>query len=133
VRDEACPGGDVASRLSNAVEGVALDLASAPAALERVADVPIYFADPVVRRAAALQETADAAAPRAFANGALLGRLGVAAGSRVRVKQGGGEAVVVIERDDRLADGAVRLAAAHPATAGLGGMFDPISAIEKAS
>jgi NADH-quinone oxidoreductase subunit G len=51
----------------------------------------------------------------------------------VRVKQNGGEAVVAIERDDRLADGVVRLAAAHPATAGLGGMFDPITAVEKAS
>jgi NADH-quinone oxidoreductase subunit G len=133
VRDEACRGGDVAARLSNAVEGIGLDLASGAAALERVADVPIYFADPIVRRAASLQETADAAAPRAFANGTVLGRLGVAAGSRVRVKQGEGEALVVIERDDRLADGVVRLAAGHPATAGLGGMFDPISAIEKAS
>jgi NADH-quinone oxidoreductase subunit G len=133
VRDEACRGGDVAARLSNAVEGVGLDLASGAAALERVADVPIYFADPIVRRAASLQETADAAAPRAFANGTVLGRLGVAAGSRVRVKQGEGEALVAIERDDRLANGVVRLAAGHPATAGLGGMFDPISAIEKAS
>ncbi len=133
ARDEACPGGEVAARLSNAVEGIAFDLAAAAAAVERVADVPIYFADPVVRRAAALQETADAAPPRAFAHGALLGRLGIAAGSRVRVRQGGGEALVVIERDDRLPDGALRLAAAHPTTAGLGGMFDPIDALEGAA
>jgi NADH-quinone oxidoreductase subunit G len=127
IRDEACPGGDVAARLSNAVEGISLAPAAARVAIERVADVPIYFADPVVRRAGSLQETADAAPPRAFANGALLRNLGVSSGSRVRVKQDGGEAVVEIERDDRLADGVLRLAAAHPATAGLGGMFDAIT------
>ena len=51
----------------------------------------------------------------------------------MRVRQGGGEALVVIERDDRLPDGALRLAAAHPTTAGLGGMFDPIDALEGAA
>jgi NADH-quinone oxidoreductase subunit G len=131
IRDEACPGGDAAARLSNAVEGIRLAPAAALAAVERVADVPIYFADPVVRRAGSLQQTSDAAPPRAFANGALLRKLGVASGSRVQVKQDGGEAVVQIERDDRLADGVVRLAAAHPATAALGGMFDAIS-VERA-
>jgi NADH-quinone oxidoreductase subunit G len=131
VRDEACPGGDASARLSNAIEGIALAPATAAAGTERVADVPIYFADPIVRRAASLQQTSDAATPRAFATGAMLGKLGVAPGARVRVKQDGGEAVVAIERDDRLADGVVRLAAAHPATAGLGGMFDLIT-VERA-
>jgi NADH-quinone oxidoreductase subunit G len=133
VRDEACPGGDASARLSNAVDGIPINLAVAPAAIERVADVPIYFADPLVRRAESLQQTADASVPRAFANGALLANLGVTAGSRVRVRQDGGEALVTIERDDRLADGVLRLAAAHPATAGLGGMFDPVTAVEKAT
>jgi NADH-quinone oxidoreductase subunit G len=131
IRDEACPGGDAAALLSNAVDGIPLTPAAAPAALERVADVPIYFADPVVRRAESLQQTADAAPPRAFANGALLRHLGVAPGARVRVKQDGGEALVEIARDDRLPEGVVRLAAAHPATAALGGMFDPIT-VERA-
>jgi len=129
VRDEACPGGDASARLSNAVEGIPIDPAVAPVAIERVADVPIYFADPLVRRAASLQQTADASVPRAFANGALLGKLGVTAGSRVRVQQDGGEAVVTVERDDRLSDGVVRLAAAHPATAGLGAMFGAITVV----
>jgi NADH-quinone oxidoreductase subunit G len=131
VRDEACPGGDALARLSNALEGVGLAPAAAGAGTDRVADVPIYFSDPLVRRAESLQQTHDAAPPRAFANGAFLGKLGVAPGGRVRVRQDGGEAVIAIERDDRLADGVVRLAAAHPTTAGLGGMFDPIT-VEKA-
>jgi NADH-quinone oxidoreductase subunit G len=35
---------------------------------------------------------------------------------------GEGEALVEAARDDRLADGVLRLAAAHPATAGLASM-----------
>ncbi|MGH8695890.1 MAG: NADH-quinone oxidoreductase subunit NuoG, partial [Burkholderiales bacterium] len=114
--------------LSNAVEGLAIE--PGPAAgggLERVADVPIYAADPVVRRAASLQQTNDAAPPRAFANGALIARLGLAAGSLVRVKQEGGEAVLELARDERVPDGAVRVAAAHASTAGLGAMFGEIA------
>jgi len=133
VRDEACPGGDASARLSNAVEGIPINPAVTAGGIERVADVPIYFADPLVRRAASLQQTADASVPRAFANGALLAKLGATAGSRVRVQQDGGEALGTIERDDRLADGVLRLAAAHPATAGLGGMLDPVTAVEKAT
>ena len=38
------------------------------AGIERVADVPIHFADPLVRRAPSLQQTADAKPPRARMN-----------------------------------------------------------------
>jgi NADH-quinone oxidoreductase subunit G len=132
VRDQACRADAVAARLSNSVEGLAIEPdASESGGLERVADVPIYFADPVVRRAGSLQRTNDAAAPKALANGALIARLGLAAGARVRVKQGGGEAVLELARDERLPDGVVRVAAAHPSTAGLGGMFGEVS-VERA-
>ncbi len=128
VRDEACPAGAVAGRLSNALAGVAIDVgAQASGALERVADVPIYFSDPIVRRAPSLQQTADGAPPRAFASGALLAKLGLTAGERVRLTQDGGASEVELARDDGLPDGVVRLAAAHPSTAGLGAMFGAIS------
>jgi NADH-quinone oxidoreductase subunit G len=128
VRDQACRAEAVASRLSNGLEGVALEPLVPPnGRLERVADVPIYATDPLVRRAPSLQETADAAPPRAFAASALIGRLGLAPGSRVRVKQEGGEAVLELAVDDGLPDGVVRVAAAHPATAGLGAMFGEIA------
>jgi NADH-quinone oxidoreductase subunit G len=132
VRDRACPADAVAGRLSNALEGVAIEPGPpADAGVERVADVPIYAADPLVRRAGSLQQTSDAAPPRAFANGALIERLGLAAGSLVRVKQAGGEAVLELARDEQLPDGVVRVAAAHPSTAGLGAMFGEI-ALERA-
>jgi NADH-quinone oxidoreductase subunit G len=127
VRDQACRAGAVAARLSNEVDApVAAPDAPAGRGLERVAEVPIYAADPLVRRAGSLQRTNDAARPRAFANDALIARLGLAAGSRVRVKQDGGEAMLELARDERLPDGVVRVAAAHAATASLGAMFGEI-------
>jgi NADH-quinone oxidoreductase subunit G len=131
VRDEACRPEAIGGRLSNAVEGLPILPVGGAAALERVADVPIYFADPIVRRAPALQETADAAPPRARANAAVLARLGLKAGDRVRVRQDGGEALLEVALDEALADGVVRVAAAHASTAGLGAMFGEIS-VERA-
>ena len=98
-----------------------------PAGLQRIADVPIYFADALVRRAPALQKTRDAQPPRAWMNSKLMGRLGIAAGQPVLVKQGQGEARLAAALDDRLPDECVRVAAAHPSTAGLGAMFGPVT------
>ena len=59
-------------------------------------------------------------------NAATAVRLGLSAGQRVRIRQGGGDAEVELARDDRLADATVRLSAAHPSTSRLGGMFDEL-------
>jgi NADH-quinone oxidoreductase subunit G len=131
VRDAACKGRDVASRLDNRVSGIALEPGGPATGLERVADVPIYFADPLVRRARSLQQTRDAAPPKAFMNATAMARLGLKAGTRVRVRQDRGEAVLELARDDGLADGCVRVSAAHPDTATLGGMFREIT-VERA-
>ena len=110
----------VSERLDNALAGVALNLGSAAGGLERVADVPIYFADALVRRSPSLAKSRDAAQPAARMNAATLQRLGLAAGRPVKVTQGGGSAVLAAALDARLPDGAVRIAAAHATTAGLG-------------
>ena len=49
-------------------------------------------------------------------------------GDRVKIKQGVGEAVLAVMRDDRLPANCIRVPAAHPATAGLGGMSGTLSA-----
>jgi len=131
VRDEACPQGTIAGRLDNALLGVDIRLQAAAEGLHRVADVPIYFTDPIVRRAPSLQKTRDALAPRAWMAPATLQRLGIAAGDRVRVRQGEGEAVVEAGSDDSLPAGCVRLAAGHRLTAELGPMFAPVN-VERA-
>ena len=117
----------IAGRLSNATGAPVSPLASAPATVERIADVPIYFADPLVRRAASLQLTADARPPRARMNRTLIDALGLVDGDRVRVRQGRGEAVVAALADPAVPPGVLRLAAAHPSTCGLDGLTGPVT------
>jgi NADH-quinone oxidoreductase subunit G len=130
VRQACLAGRDVASLLSNRIEGVA---ATAPAAsgLQRIADVPIYFADPLVRRAPSLQKTRDAQPPKAWMNAKLLNKLGLAEGQPLLARMGAAPARLAAVLDERLPDDCVRIATAHPATADLGAMFGSLS-LEKA-
>ncbi|MBI3371813.1 MAG: NADH-quinone oxidoreductase subunit G [Betaproteobacteria bacterium] len=122
VRDACLAGKDVASRLSNATR-VEVSVAQATAGgLQRVADVPIYFADALVRRAPSLQRTKDAQVPHAGMNAGTLAALGLSAGQPVRVRQGDGSAELVAALDAGLPDQCVRVAAAHSSTASLGAM-----------
>jgi NADH-quinone oxidoreductase subunit G len=134
VRTEALgDGSTVAARLGNG--GVALPSSvarRAAGALERVADVPIYHADMLVRRSPALQMTADAQnAPFAGLSAALWQQLGLADGATVRVSQAGASALLRARLEPTLAANAVRVPAGHPATAGLGAMFGELT-VEKA-
>ena len=122
---------DLTARLNNK-SSVALQVPEAhDRKLERIADVPIYFSDAIVRRAPALQETTDAQAPKVHISTVLAQKLGVTNGASLKITQGTGSAVLLALVDAGLPDTAVRVAAAHPSTAMLGGMFGPIS-VEKA-
>jgi len=126
VRAEALAA-DVAGRLSNATSVTpALAVAAAEAA-ERIADVPVYFSDPIVRRAQSLQKTADARPPRASANARTLAAFGLKPGDKARVRQGEAGALLECALDDRLPDGVVRVPAAHASTSTLGPMFGPLT------
>src|SRR5438105_2057081 len=131
VRAEALGNGDVKARLNNAASSRPVTLSEAPSGLERIADVPIYATDSLVRRATSLQLTADAKPPLASLPAALWSQLGLAAGDSVRVSQGAASAVLPAHLDPALAPNAVRVPAGHPATATLGAMFGAIS-VEKA-
>ncbi|MCW5626030.1 MAG: molybdopterin-dependent oxidoreductase, partial [Burkholderiales bacterium] len=122
VRDEVLGGStDVAARLDNTLtRQPAVAAVPAVAGLERIGDVPIYFADPVVRRAPSLQKTRDALPPQAWMRGETLAALGLVAGDAVRVRSGAGSAELFVGLDDRLPAGCVRIAGAHPQTAMLG-------------
>jgi NADH-quinone oxidoreductase subunit G len=124
--------GDGAVALDNRLNGVDLRAApgTAPAgAVERLADVPIYFSDSIVRRAPALQKTRDAAAPRLYACAATLQKLALIPGARARVVQDDGEAVLDVAADEGIPAGCVRIAAGHALTARLGGMFDLLKVV----
>lgn len=64
VRDEVLgKDAEFVANLDNGLNGVAIQLPSAVEGLQRIADVPINFADPMARRSPALQQTADGVAP----------------------------------------------------------------------
>jgi NADH-quinone oxidoreductase subunit G len=103
----------------------------APAGFERIADVPIYSTDALVRRATSLQLTADARAPQASLPTALWAQLGLSDGDKVRISQGSASAILPARVDATLAPTAVRVPAGHPDTAALGAMFGALT-VERA-
>ncbi len=122
------PTGNVQAFLSNEVSGVAPAQPQAVSGLERVAEVPIYQTDAVVRRSASLQMTQDAALPVARMHGNLIAKLGLTENGRVSVRQTASALTLKVQRDDLLPDNCVRIPSGHPLTAGLGPMFGPITA-----
>ncbi len=126
VRVDALPA-DLSTRLSNEIAMHVQRPVVAVGGAERVANVPIYFADSLVRRSPPLQATHDARPPKARANASTLQSFGVSAGDKVRVKQGDAAALLDVVADNGVADGAVHVSAAHESTATLGAMFGPIT------
>ena len=120
----ACLGGrEVPGLLSNKID-IELKQGAKPQGIERIADVPIYFTDPIARRSPPLQRTRDARAPRAWMNARLLQKLGTASGQKISVN---GVLPITAALDDKLPDDCVRIAAAHGSTAVLGPMFGEVT------
>ncbi len=94
--------------------------------LSRVGDVPIYAADPVVRRSGALQATRDAERAEIRVHPAILEEKGLTGAARATVVQGGSSATLALVADDRVAPGVVWLAAGIAETAGLGPAIGPV-------
>ncbi|TAM87337.1 MAG: NADH-quinone oxidoreductase subunit G [Candidimonas sp.] len=125
VRDSVLVDG-VQGRLSNEIRA-AVGTGQALDGLERIADVPIYRTDPMVRRAEPLQQTSDSRAPEACMAGATLRQLGIASGARVRVRSAQGEVALTALGDDTVAPGCVRISAGFAETAPLGSAFAQIT------
>jgi len=97
--------------------------------LERIAEVPLYAVDPIVRRAPALQSTRAAASPKAGICAATLVALGMKAGDLARltpvdgvVSPGPDGAVLELVLDARLPPGCVRVDGAHATTVAAGAL-----------
>jgi NADH-quinone oxidoreductase subunit G len=127
VRAACLDGRDISKLLSNGISLGEKKTSEKPQGIQRISDVPIYFADPLVRRSPPLQKTKDARAPKAWMNGRLAARLGVSAKDQVLVKQHAGQARLDVGLDDALPDECVRVAAGHASTAGLGAMFGTVT------
>ncbi len=125
--------GDLAtlpSKLNNATSA-AISISAGTGALERLADLPIYSADALVRRSPSLQATADAKAPVASLPPALWAELALSEGAQVKVSQDSAWAVLPAVLDASLPANVVRVPTGHVATATLGAAFGNIR-VEKA-
>jgi len=134
VRLAALGDAGVASRLSNqaSVAPARVAATAATGGFERLADVPIYHADALVRRAGALHLTAAAKVANAAAlPAALFDKLGLKEGDAVRVRQGERAVQLPAVRDANLAETVVRVSAATPAGAALGSLSGEL-VVEKA-
>ncbi|KNH10357.1 NADH-ubiquinone oxidoreductase chain G [Candidatus Burkholderia brachyanthoides] len=128
VRNAALGTGDLSTRLSNkatvAAKRAASNIVLNGSGLQRLADVPIYHADALVRRAPSLHLTVAARdANVAALPTALFDKLGLKDGDAVRVKQGNLSVTLPAVRDANLAETVVRVSAGTPAGAALGGFF----------
>ncbi|MBX3618115.1 NADH-quinone oxidoreductase subunit NuoG [Nitrosomonas sp.] len=132
VREEILPSGnEINQYLNNALKDFngTLTIPEAPG-IQRIGEVPIYQADPIVRRAESLQLTQDAAPPKAWMVASMLEKFGVKAGDRITVKQGGRSLSIEVAHDEKLPINCIRLAGAHPKTSDLGALFGEIE-VEK--
>jgi len=127
VRQEAMPANATLSNLYNNEVTPGVTATPIPhAVLRRIGEVPMYHADPIVRRAESLQHT-HAANLAATMHSSLLFKLGGTPGTRVILRQGAGSVTVPAAIDDTLPKECVRVPASHPLTRGLGDLFGEIS------
>jgi NADH-quinone oxidoreductase subunit G len=106
---------------------LALPARAVEGSLERIADVPIYATDPIVRRAPALQLSADARPPVLGVPSELAAERGIGDGTRVRVGQGRASVLLEARIEPSLAANVLHVPAAHPLTVALGAMFGPLT------
>lgn len=104
-------------------------LVSPSAALIRIADVPCYAMDPVVRRATSLQQTTDAHPAAIYLNQHEASRAGLSAGGHAVARQGDDQATLPIIIDARIPNGCVLIPTALPETASLGASFGPVELV----
>jgi NADH-quinone oxidoreductase subunit G len=100
--------------------------------LQRIAYLPMYAVDGVVRRASALQQTADGDVASVCLNPADANRLGLAEGDKAVVLQNEQEAELDVVVTDGIAEGSVLFSQAIELTLELGAPFGSVQ-IKKAS
>jgi NADH-quinone oxidoreductase subunit G len=97
--------------------------------LARIYEVPMYRIDSLVRRAPALQRTADNPQPAAYMNDVQAKSLGLADGASVVVRVAEDSASLNLVVDARVADGCVLIPAGYSETAALG-VHGSVSVVE---
>jgi NADH-quinone oxidoreductase subunit G len=95
--------------------------AAAAKGLQRIAEVPMYSIDPLVRRASALHKTRDNSGPVARMHPREAQKQGVGSSARLRVIAGGESVTLDFLLDRRIPEGCVSIPAGYPETLALGG------------
>ena len=128
VKAAALAGFD-ASKLGAVPAPIAAVVTTINNALERVADVPIYHADPLVRRGLALSRSAYGKQAHVRMNAETAKLLNLTDGATVTVTQGAGSATSTLSVDASVPNGAVRVPLATETSAQLGAATDPITVV----
>ncbi|MGD2119806.1 MAG: NADH-quinone oxidoreductase subunit NuoG [Chromatiales bacterium] len=98
------------------------------AAIERVADVPLYASDAIVRRSGALQHSGDAWKSAIRISAATAGSAGLADGELASLKCSEGNSVTApVVIDERVTDGTVWYPAAVPGAENLARLFGEVT------
>jgi NADH-quinone oxidoreductase subunit G len=129
VRAAALPEGEASARvrLDNSAPAGELRIPATAEGLERLGETPIYAADSLTRRAPALQATQDSEhAKVCWLRGDTIQKLGLSEGKPVKIVQDGGESIMKLGRDDRLAEGVARIAGAQPLASKLGPRYGAV-------
>jgi len=100
-------------------------LPAATAGLQRITVVPMNSSDALVRRASALQQTADHADGAVHVNRNTATRAGVQAAKRAALAQNGHAMTLAVVLDDALCDDVVMVHGGNAALAALGPWFGP--------
>lgn len=120
--------------LSNVITDVApFEINPASNELHRSADVPMYAADALVRRARSLQKTIDAQALCVRLNTAEAERLGVSAATMVTLTQGGTRSALKLVIDDTIPDASAWIPMAVEGVDSLDDAFGVVTSIEAIS
>jgi NADH-quinone oxidoreductase subunit G len=133
VRNTALDGVDIATLLSNRTQTV-LEVGKTTLShdVERVADVPIYFSDAIVRRAPSLHLTTDSKnSMKVGIPAGLFAQMQLKEGDPIKITQGDSQVVLPATMQKGLVEGVARIASGTPASANLGDAFGQI-VLEKA-
>ena len=128
VKAAALAGFD-ATKLGAVPAAIASVNTMANTVLERVADVPIYHADPLVRRGLALSRSAYGKQAHVRINAETAKQLNLTDGTSVTVTQGAGSVLSNLSVDASVPNGAVRVPLATEVSAQLGAATDPITVV----
>ncbi len=126
VRDELARAASEVS-VNNVVAWPPVErLSNEPGGVVRLADVPIYAVDGIVRRATSLQQSADGVRAAVFAGATLAEREGLNEETVVTVTQNGRRVTLPVVIDERIPKGCVWIPAGMADSVGLGSYGSPL-------